>query len=244
MLPVPHLASARALRAAKLGHQGDRRGAGTVCDGGWRLWGGGARRSWDDAYEQLTYEKGACNLVQKYSPQLVRERVFSEPNATWTIMVGASGALHLVPTALSRRTASCTCWGSPALQRLAVHKSVGPAVHEASDQLYMKRLDVSSRAAGCGHTVSERAAGVQARGGEILGRLGLYFAGLIIDKVSGTDDTIRVRLRAAQLRCGVGALSLTFSFALPTHSLPRQQGASCSLMPNYAGKGWLAHIEM
>lgn len=42
--------------------------------------------------------------------------------------------------------------------------------------------------------------GLQARGGEILGRLGLYFAGLLIDKVSGTDDTNRVRLRAAQLR--------------------------------------------
>mmetsp|Transcript_18681 Transcript_18681/g.56469 ORF Transcript_18681/g.56469 Transcript_18681/m.56469 type:complete len:672 (-) Transcript_18681:1930-3945(-) len=92
-------------------------------------------RSWDDAYEQLTYERGACNLVQKYSPQLVRNRVFSEPNATWTIM---------------------------------------------------------------------------ARGGEILGRLGLYFAGLLIDKVSGTDDTNRVRLRAAQLRETLTALGPSF----------------------------------
>lgn len=44
-------------------------------------------RPWDDAYEQLTYEKGACNLVQKYTPRLVRERVFAERNATLVIMV-------------------------------------------------------------------------------------------------------------------------------------------------------------
>jgi hypothetical protein len=44
-------------------------------------------RPWDDAYEQLTYERGACNLVQKYTPRLVRERVFAEHNATLVIMV-------------------------------------------------------------------------------------------------------------------------------------------------------------
>jgi hypothetical protein len=44
-------------------------------------------RPWDDAYEQLTYERGACNLVQKYTPRLVRERVFAERNATLVIMV-------------------------------------------------------------------------------------------------------------------------------------------------------------
>jgi hypothetical protein len=46
-------------------------------------------RSWDDAYEQLTYERGACNLVQKYTPQFVRDRVFAERNATLVIMVRA-----------------------------------------------------------------------------------------------------------------------------------------------------------
>lgn len=70
-------------------------------------------RSWDDAYEQLTYERGACNLVQKYSPQLVRNRVFSEPNATWTIMVGRASAqlwlqnLHHIAYEVQRSPASC-----------------------------------------------------------------------------------------------------------------------------------------
>lgn len=60
-------------------------------------------RSWDEAYEQLTYERGACNLVQKYSPQLVRDRVFSGPNATWIIMVRSCARL---PSCLPGTTVS------------------------------------------------------------------------------------------------------------------------------------------
>ncbi len=41
---------------------------------------------------------------------------------------------------------------------------------------------------------------LQSRGGEILGRLGLYFGGLLLDKISGRDTVTQVRLRASQLR--------------------------------------------
>lgn len=55
-------------------------------------------RAWDEAYEQLTYERGACNLVQKYTPQLVRDRVFAGPNSTWIIMVrSACSVAELMP---------------------------------------------------------------------------------------------------------------------------------------------------
>lgn len=40
----------------------------------------------------------------------------------------------------------------------------------------------------------------QARGGEILFRLGLYFGGLLLDTVSGRDSVSHVQLRASQLR--------------------------------------------
>ena len=36
---------------------------------------------WEAAYEQLQMEKGVCNLMQKYSPALVRERAFGSPAA-------------------------------------------------------------------------------------------------------------------------------------------------------------------
>jgi predicted unusual protein kinase regulating ubiquinone biosynthesis (AarF/ABC1/UbiB family) len=92
-------------------------------------------RPWDDAYEQLTYERGACNLVQKYTPRLVRERVFAERNATLVIM---------------------------------------------------------------------------GRGGEILLRLGMYFGGLLLDKLSGRDSVTQVQLRASQLRETLTALGPSF----------------------------------
>ena len=50
-------------------------------------------RSWDEAYEQLQYERGACNLVQKYTPQLVRQRVMSTPQDTLAVVVRPETAL-------------------------------------------------------------------------------------------------------------------------------------------------------
>lgn len=47
----------------------------------------GTCRSWDEAYEQLQYERGACNLVQKYTPQLVRQRVMSTPEDALQVVV-------------------------------------------------------------------------------------------------------------------------------------------------------------
>ncbi len=50
-------------------------------------------RSWDEAYEQLQYERGACNLVQKYTPQLVRQRVLYSPQDTLAVVVRPETAL-------------------------------------------------------------------------------------------------------------------------------------------------------
>ncbi len=44
-------------------------------------------RVWEAAYEQLQMEKGVCNLIQKYSPEAVRERALSSPDATFQILV-------------------------------------------------------------------------------------------------------------------------------------------------------------
>ncbi len=46
-----------------------------------------AYRVWEAAYEQLQMEKGVCNLIQKYSPEAVRERALSSPDATFQILV-------------------------------------------------------------------------------------------------------------------------------------------------------------
>ena len=56
------------------------------------------RRSWDEAYEQLQFERGACNLVQKYTPQLVRQRVMSTPQ----------GALQVVVRLETARASGCS----------------------------------------------------------------------------------------------------------------------------------------
>ena len=44
-------------------------------------------RVWEAAYEQLQMEKGVCNLIQKYSPEAVRERALSSPTASFQILV-------------------------------------------------------------------------------------------------------------------------------------------------------------
>ncbi len=44
-------------------------------------------RVWEAAYEQLQMEKGVCNLIQKYSPEAVRERALSSPDAAFQILV-------------------------------------------------------------------------------------------------------------------------------------------------------------
>ena len=44
-------------------------------------------RVWEAAYEQLQMEKGVCNLIQKYSPEAVRERALSTPTASFQILV-------------------------------------------------------------------------------------------------------------------------------------------------------------
>jgi hypothetical protein len=41
---------------------------------------------------------------------------------------------------------------------------------------------------------------LQGRGGQILLRLGMYFGGLLLDKLSGRDSVTQVQLRASQLR--------------------------------------------
>ena len=44
-------------------------------------------RIWEAAYEQLQMEKGVCNLVQKYSPQLVQERALASRSSILDIVV-------------------------------------------------------------------------------------------------------------------------------------------------------------
>ena len=56
-----------------------------------------AHRSWDEAYEQLQYERGACNLVQKYTPQLVRQRVLYSPRDTLAVVVRPEEIASLAP---------------------------------------------------------------------------------------------------------------------------------------------------
>ena len=48
-----------------------------------------ACRIWEEAYEQLQMEKGVCNLVQKYSPQLIAQRALNSPASLFRI--GVSG---------------------------------------------------------------------------------------------------------------------------------------------------------
>jgi len=52
-------------------------------------------RVWEAAYEQLQMEKGVCNLIQKYSPEAVRERALSSPDATFQILVSQHQLLSL-----------------------------------------------------------------------------------------------------------------------------------------------------
>lgn len=46
-------------------------------------------RVWEAAYEQLQMEKGVCNLIQKYTPEAVRERALSSPSAAFQILVSS-----------------------------------------------------------------------------------------------------------------------------------------------------------
>lgn len=41
----------------------------------------------DSAYEQLQLDRGSCTLVQKYTPQLVQQRVLGSPQATAQVLV-------------------------------------------------------------------------------------------------------------------------------------------------------------
>ena len=52
-------------------------------------------RVWEAAYEQLQMEKGACNLLQKYSPEAVRERALSTPSASMEIVVCPAAYLDM-----------------------------------------------------------------------------------------------------------------------------------------------------
>lgn len=77
----------------------------------------GARRIWEEAYEQLQMEKGVCNLVQKYSPQLIAQRALNSPASLFRIGVStkAVACLHAC-------WAKCSCsrvWG--ALMPSAAH---------------------------------------------------------------------------------------------------------------------------
>lgn len=58
-------------------------------------------RVWEAAYEQLQMEKGACNLLQKYSPEAVRERALSTPSASFQIAVCFQQLMLLHLTALT-----------------------------------------------------------------------------------------------------------------------------------------------
>ena len=68
-----------------------------------------AHRSWDEAYEQLQYERGACNLVQKYTPQLVRQRVLYSPQDTLAVMVCAPRPHWLSHVATAAAVMYTTC---------------------------------------------------------------------------------------------------------------------------------------
>ena len=53
-------------------------------------------RVWEAAYEQLQMEKGVCNLVQKYSPEAVREQALSSPASLFQILVSCCVIIKLV----------------------------------------------------------------------------------------------------------------------------------------------------
>ncbi|KAK9804231.1 hypothetical protein WJX72_002551 [[Myrmecia] bisecta] len=54
------------------------------------------RRQWEEAYEQLQMEKGVCNLVQKYTPQLVRERALASPQSVIDIVARGAEMIYRI----------------------------------------------------------------------------------------------------------------------------------------------------
>lgn len=63
-------------------------------------------------------EKGVCNLIQKYTPEAVRERALSSPDSTFQILVSSSAA-HLSTRYLASAYTPLQC----------VHSSIHPKVN-------------------------------------------------------------------------------------------------------------------
>ena len=134
----------------------------------------------DSAYEQLQLDRGSCTLVQKYTPQLVQQRVLGSPQATAQVLVrflGPYAPLVLKPpSAALKACRERIC--SPSSSRVLVWVFLRTSATIEPPFL------------------------LQGRGFEIIFRLGLYFGGLAIDYLSGeVDSTEQVKFRAAQLRC-------------------------------------------
>lgn len=53
-------------------------------------YGGCLHREWAEAMEQLQMEKGVCSITRTYTPELVRQRAFATPQATFQIAVRMS----------------------------------------------------------------------------------------------------------------------------------------------------------
>ncbi len=68
----------------------------------------GARRIWEEAYEQLQMEKGVCNLVQKYSPQLIAQRALNSPASLFRIGVSPK-AVACLPACWAKCSCSRVC---------------------------------------------------------------------------------------------------------------------------------------